>query len=72
MLQHLQHSYGTLGLATTAWDYIQSYLMCCAVENNGWKVWAESEWYLDENSLLYDDTKMIPGEINALFALRFS
>lgn len=63
MLDTLKQSYGTLGLTTVAWDYVQSYLLCCAVDDNGWLAWKGSEWYMDENSLLYDDTKMIQGEL---------
>ncbi|VDD81880.1 unnamed protein product [Mesocestoides corti] len=68
MLRNLKESYGSFALTTTAWDYLQSYLLCCAVEDNGWSAWKESEWFMDENALLLDDTKTIP-ESNPAFRM---
>ncbi|CDS39818.1 tetraspanin 74f [Echinococcus multilocularis] len=61
MLKILKDNYGTLAAITTSWDYLQGYLLCCAVEDNGWSAWRDSKWFLDENSVLLDDTQTIPA-----------
>ncbi|VDL18429.1 unnamed protein product [Hymenolepis diminuta] len=55
MLKNLKENYGTFGFITTVWDYLQSYLLCCAVDDNGWSAWRNSSWFQDENSMLLDD-----------------
>lgn len=69
MLKNLKDNYGTLALVTTSWDYLQSYLLCCAVDDNGWSAWRDSKWFMDENSLLYDDKQTISGWLFLLFFL---
>ncbi|KAM7537661.1 hypothetical protein Aperf_G00000078434 [Anoplocephala perfoliata] len=61
MLKNLKENYGTLALTTTAWDNLQGYLLCCAVDDNGWSAWRESDWYLDENSMVLNDLQLIPA-----------
>ncbi|VUZ51608.1 unnamed protein product [Hymenolepis diminuta] len=61
MLKNLKENYGTFGFITTVWDYLQSYLLCCAVDDNGWSAWRNSSWFQDENSMLLDDLQLIPA-----------
>ncbi|VDN97858.1 unnamed protein product [Rodentolepis nana] len=61
MLKNLKENYGTSALITTAWDHLQSYLLCCAVDDNGWIVWQNSSWFQDGNSMLLDDLQLIPA-----------
>ncbi|VDM32017.1 unnamed protein product [Hydatigera taeniaeformis] len=61
MSKNLKDNYGDSALITATWDYLQSYLLCCAVDNNGWDAWRYSKWFQDQNSLLLDDIDTIPG-----------
>ncbi len=61
MVESLQKRYGAESEATHIWDYVQSFLLCCAVEDRGWDAYRTSFWYDDANSLTIDDTRLIPG-----------
>jgi hypothetical protein len=50
---------------TDAWDKAQERLMCCAVENNGWYLYRQSQWYQQFGSqvdrpLTYQDQEQRP------------
>ncbi|VDM01417.1 unnamed protein product [Schistocephalus solidus] len=62
MLRSLNESYGSSAMSTYVWDYMQSYLQCCAVENSGWSAYLNSEWFRNTNDMPYLNAHTISGK----------
>jgi hypothetical protein len=45
MRDTLKLKYGVDSKVTESWDKAQSLWKCCAVEDQGWSIYVESEWY---------------------------
>nr|CDS28778.1 tetraspanin 74f [Hymenolepis microstoma] len=54
MNKTLFRDYGKNGLITDAWNFIQSQLRCCAVDDNGWTAYRSSWWDLSVNAYFYN------------------
>ncbi|VDN09367.1 unnamed protein product [Dibothriocephalus latus] len=64
MLRNLKESYGSSALSTYVWDYMQSYLQCCAVENSGWSAYLNSEWFNTTNEMPYLNARIISDPVD--------
>lgn len=61
MNKTLYHEYGKRGFITDSWDFVQSFLRCCAVEDNGWGAYNGSWWDLSVNAYFYSVDSRLPG-----------
>ncbi|CAH8477558.1 unnamed protein product [Dicrocoelium dendriticum] len=52
--------YGQNIVLTKAWDYMQSYLRCCAIDNLGWSVYNSTTWFRQTNTDLSDKAVLFP------------
>ncbi|KAL7064955.1 hypothetical protein AAHC03_05697 [Spirometra sp. Aus1] len=68
MLRSLNESYGSSAVSTLVWDYMQSYLQCCAVENSGWNAYLNSQWFQTANDMPYLNAHTI-SESNPAFVM---
>ncbi|VDL60633.1 unnamed protein product [Hymenolepis diminuta] len=57
----LFRDYGKKGLITDAWNYMQSQLRCCAVDDNGWTAYRGSWWDLSVNAYFYNVSLLLSG-----------
>ncbi|EUB61293.1 Tetraspanin-11 [Echinococcus granulosus] len=60
MNKTLYHEYGKRGFITDSWDFVQSFLRCCAVEDNGWGAYNGSWWDLSVNAYFYSVDSRLP------------
>ncbi|CDS39918.1 tetraspanin [Echinococcus multilocularis] len=60
MNKTLYHKYGKRGFITDSWDFVQSFLRCCAVEDNGWGAYNGSWWDLSVNAYFYSVDSQLP------------
>ncbi|KAL5961099.1 hypothetical protein TSMEX_011139 [Taenia solium] len=61
MNKTLYREYGKRGFITDSWNFVQSYLRCCAVEDNGWSAYHGSWWDLSVNAYFYSVDSQLPG-----------
>lgn len=61
MNSSLTKQYGKMGIITDSWNYVQSQLRCCAVEDSGWMLYRLSWWSNSVNSDVYDITSELSG-----------
>ncbi|CAH8849787.1 unnamed protein product [Trichobilharzia szidati] len=53
-------SYGQVMTITNAWDFMQSYLRCCALRNRGWVDYNQTVWYKLTNADIHYHGELIP------------
>uniref|UniRef100_A0A5K3EVV2 Tetraspanin n=1 Tax=Mesocestoides corti TaxID=53468 RepID=A0A5K3EVV2_MESCO len=61
MNRTLFKDYGKKGFITDSWNFVQSHLRCCAVEDNGWQAYRGSWWDLSTNAYFYNTNSQLPG-----------
>ncbi|VDO05989.1 unnamed protein product [Rodentolepis nana] len=59
MNRTLFRDYGKKGFITDAWDFMQSQLRCCAVDDNGWTAYRSSWWDLSVNAYFYNVSSLL-------------
>ncbi|KAL5112644.1 hypothetical protein TcWFU_008049 [Taenia crassiceps] len=63
MNKTLHREYGKRGFITDSWNFVQSYLRCCAVEDNGWDAYHGSWWDLSVNAYFYSVNSQLPASL---------
>lgn len=54
MLSTLRNQYGRYKIITDAWNFTQTYLRCCAVDDSGWQAYSDSWWDTFINKDIYE------------------
>ncbi|KAA0184115.1 Tetraspanin [Fasciolopsis buskii] len=59
MLSTLRNQYGRYKIITDAWNFTQTYLRCCAVDDSGWQAYSDSWWDTFINKDIYESNAKI-------------
>ncbi|TPP63985.1 Tetraspanin [Fasciola gigantica] len=59
MLSTLRNQYGRYKIITDAWNFTQTNLRCCAVDDSGWQAYNDSWWDTFVNKDLYENNAKI-------------